>query len=234
MTGTDNSGERDAPARIAREFDGKAARYESHRLAPWYRVQNELVLDRLPPIRGTLLDIGCGTGWLLRRALERNPEAFGVGLDLSEEMVRVGRGKAESEGIARASFVVGSWEDEGARLRALRALPLPPTVATCVSAFHYFEDPAAAVRHVREALDPGGTLFLVDRAMDASVGTIAWDLLHRFIVRDQVRFYRTEELVSMLSDAGFEEVRLLTRVRRLFWKGKLHTSLAFISARVPH
>jgi SAM-dependent methyltransferase len=234
VTGTHSSGDRQAPAGIAREFDAKAERYESNRLAPWYRAQDELVLDHLPRIRGTLLDIGCGTGWLLRRALERNPEAFGVGLDLSEEMVRVGRGKAESEGITHASFVAGSWEDEGARLRALRTLPSPPTVATCVSAFHYFEDPAAAARHVREALDPGGTLFLLDRAMDSSVGTLAWDLLHRFVVRDQVRFYRTEELASMLSDAGFEEVRVLTRVRRLFWKGKLYTSLVFLSARAPH
>jgi hypothetical protein len=148
-------------------------------------------------------------------------------------MIRVGRLAAETEGVGRAAFVLGDWEDAEARSSVLRALPSPPAAVTCVSAFHYFRDPSAAARHVREALEPGGTFLLLDRAVDGSVGTAAWDLLHRLVVHDQVRFYRTQELASCLLGAGFENVEILARIRRRFWKGKLQSSLALLSARAP-
>jgi SAM-dependent methyltransferase len=218
---------------IAREFDGKAHGYEEGRLGSWYRAQDEIVLEHLPPLRGSILDIGCGTGWLLRRALERNPEAFGVGVDLSPEMVREARERSERDGIARIIFIEGDWEDAGARSRVLRALPSKPEVVTCVSAFHYFRDPRSAAAHVLGALAPEGRFLLLDRAKDASVGTLAWDLVHRHLVRDHASFYRTDELEEILDRAGFEETRLVTRVNRLFWKGKIHSSLAFLSANAP-
>jgi len=148
-------------------------------------------------------------------------------------MVQVAREAARKSGIDEATFVVGDWEVGSDRRKALGTLASRPKFATCVSAFHYFSDPVAAARHVREALEPGGSFFVVDRALDASMATVGWGLVHRFLVRDQVRFYRIRELVSIFREAGFEHVEVLTRVNEWFWKGKLHTSLVFIAAKAP-
>jgi SAM-dependent methyltransferase len=149
-------------------------------------------------------------------------------------MVGVARSAAISEGVERAAFFAAIWEIAEERESSLRSFPPLADAATCVSVFHYFQEPLAALRHVRDSLRPGGTFLLLDRARDASPGTAAWAFLHQHLVRNPVRFYRTPDLVVMLREVGFVDVRVLTRVSRLFWKGKIHTSLVLLGANVPN
>ena len=207
---------------IAREFDAKAATYEESRLAPWYQAQDRAVLDEIPAdAEGVLLDIGCGSGWLLRRAIATNPRLRGVGIDLSPRMIETARSKAPADDSIR--FVAGDWERD--------AFELPPIrYAVCVSAMHYFEDPESALRRIHAALEPGGAMVLLDRAKEGSWITRCWDLLHRLVIRDRCRFYSTEELLDLLVRAGFPAPRLRSRIEKWFWHGKLHTSLALLRA----
>jgi hypothetical protein len=84
---------------------------------------------------------------------------------------------------------------------------------------------------MHELLGEGGRILLLDRALDGSIGTVVWDLLHRHLIRDGTRFYRTRELVTLLEESGCHDVHVLRRINRLFWNGKMHTSLALISGR---
>jgi len=216
---------------ISAEFDAKASSYESNRLAPWYRAQARVVLDELDTIEGPILDVGCGTGFLLRELLDRYSDGEGVGVDLSQGMIRAARELSSEAGLDRLSFVKADWEDEDTQALIRNSLPAPPGLVVCVSAFHYFSDPKGALARIRDTLAPGGRLLLLDRAMDGSAATLMWDLLHRHLIRDQVRFYRTSEIVALLREAGFVQVGVVRRIRRLFWHGKLYTSLILISAR---
>ena len=45
---------------------------------------------RLAPT-DNVLDVGCGSGWLSRRIAEKLPEGRVVGMDVSDQMVRVAR-----------------------------------------------------------------------------------------------------------------------------------------------
>lgn len=211
------------------EFDQKAASYEVDRLSGWYRAQGQYLLDRLREVQGPVVDVGCGTGWLLRRLVQRHPGAWGIGLDLSGRMVEEARERARSECPGRLSFVHGDWEDESARDQLLESLGRPASLIVCVSAFHYFRDPESALAAMRGLLAPRGRVLLLDRALDRSVGTAVWGLLHRFLMRDSVRFYRTSELVDLLRRAGFIEVEILERIKRIFWQRKLYTSLVLLS-----
>ncbi len=56
-------------------------------------------ISRLIPERGTLLDLGCGSGRLLVRLAHGRPDARIIGLDLSEPMLDRGRGLLEREGL---------------------------------------------------------------------------------------------------------------------------------------
>lgn len=218
---------------IAAEFDRAARSWETGRLAPWYRAQGELVMSAAGALEnGRILDVGCATGWLLRQLVGSRPGLDGVGVDLSETMVRVARAKAAEAAIPNVTFRRADWE----------AMPLdvldvhrekPIRLVTCVSAFHYFRAPLPALKRMRRMLAPGGRLLLLDRDKERAPLTAALDLAHRHLIRDHCVFYRGSELSSLLARAGFEDVQVESKVRRYFWHGKALSSLVLLSARNP-
>lgn len=227
MTAQDRTRERSG---IVAEFDAKAEVYDTYRLADWYRAHNDAIAERLRPGPGeSVLDVGCATGYLIRRVLTACPDALGVGVDVAPRMVEVARTHAAEGGLERARFFCADWEfPDVALLDDLAGRRI--AYAACASVFHYFSDPASALRLIAEVLAPGGALYLLERRKENSLPTRAWDMLHRRVVRDHVRFYETAELLDMLRGAGFRDARVETRIARLFWKNKLSTSLSLIRA----
>lgn len=215
-------------------FDSRAKGYESGRLGAWYKAQGQLVIERARLQAGqAVLDVGCASGWLLRGLAHRYAGITGLGLDLSPKMVEIARERARVEAIGGLTFVAGDWMalDPVLLLQAhgIRAADL----VCCVSTFHYFADPQVALDKMFQVTGSGGRLLLLDRARDRSPTTFAWELVHRFVLRDIARFYRSDQLLSLLEAAGYRDARVETTVRRLFWKGKLVTSLTLVSGRRP-
>lgn len=113
---------------------------------------HRIVLDRAAGLGepGTVLDIGCGTGRLLRAAQLRWPAARLIGVDPTAGMLRVAR-----ERTPGATFHEGKAE----------ALPLPDAsvdLALSTTSFHHWNDHVAGVREVRRVLRPGGHFILAD------------------------------------------------------------------------
>jgi ubiquinone/menaquinone biosynthesis C-methylase UbiE len=218
---------------IACDFDRLASSYESNRLAGWYKAQAEEVLRVIePPTGQVVVDVGCGTGWLLRQLAGRGTDFRGIGLDLSQRMIEVATELAGQSGLDQLTFIHADWERDGLEQATAAAAGVPVGVVTCVSVFHYFSDPAAALRRMRDLLAEGGQLLLLERASDGSPLTSVWGFIHRRILRDGVVFYRTEQLCRLLRESGFAQVEPLSHIRRRFWQGKLFTSLTLIEAHV--
>src|SRR3989442_9091273 len=126
--------------RVARRPHGRSARriygaQDVHSFA-WEPVLAALRLTS----EDTLLDVGCGGGVFLRRALETG--CRGVGLDHSRDMVRLARKTT----AGRARLVHGSAE----------RLPFADgefTAISCLIAFFFFPDPVAALREFHRVLD---------------------------------------------------------------------------------
>ena len=97
-----------------------------------------------------ILDIGCGTGRLLRKLARRFPKADMIGVDPAEGMI------LEAHRLTPgATFYVGQAED----------LPLPEGSADLVvstTSFHHWRDQAQGVRQVGRVLRPGGCFALAD------------------------------------------------------------------------
>jgi ubiquinone/menaquinone biosynthesis C-methylase UbiE len=214
---------------VVREFDAKAPFYESNRLATWYVAHAERILERLALQPGEfVLDVGCGTGYLLRAIVRRFPGVDGAGLDLAPGMIEQARNKAASDGLPNLRFGCADWEAASFDVEAFMG-DRRPSCIVCANTLHYFCSPQAALNKMRSVLTPGGRAWVLERAREQSVLTAVWDCLHRYVIRDHVRFYRTGALLEMMRKAGFAEVRTELSLRKFLWRGKAYTSVALIS-----
>lgn len=102
-----------------------------------------------------IVDIGCGTGRLLRSAAAAFPDAHLIGVDLSAGML------AQARTMARAMAEPGEC---GAFVRAdSSALPFADAafdVVTCTACSHHWEEPSAGLAELRRITAADGLLIL--------------------------------------------------------------------------
>jgi arsenite methyltransferase len=111
------------------------------------------VLDRmtLAPY-DSVLDVGCGAGWLLRLLAERVTEGRVVGMDVSDEMVRHARRNCVD--LPQVMAIPGSvdeipWEADFF------------TKVISVESAYYWPDPVAGLREIFRVLRPGGSAWIL-------------------------------------------------------------------------
>jgi ubiquinone/menaquinone biosynthesis C-methylase UbiE len=106
------------------------------------------------PAGARAVDVGCGWGdTAIELARKVGPRGFVMGLDCCDAFLEKGRQDAAAEGLANVRFV----EADVQAYRFQREFDL------CFSRFGmmFFANPVAAMRNVRSALKPGGTLMFI-------------------------------------------------------------------------
>ena len=160
---------KDYEALSKKHFDAQAAEYDQRNT--YYYSQNGKIScrDIAEQIRAysyeSLLDVGCGTGFLIDH-LTKQKSARYCGVDLSDEMIRVAKGKS----IPGAEFVAGSAD----------RLPYPDEsfdIVTCSQSFHHYPYPEKAMQEARRVLKSGGLYILSDTGIG---GLGAWIDNHIF------------------------------------------------------
>ncbi len=145
----------------------------------------------------SVLDVGCGTGKLLRRAHTYWPEAQLIGVDPANSMVEMAKRLTPN-----ATFSTGMAE----------ALPLQGSsvdLALSTSSFHHWQDQAAGLREIARVLRPGGYFILVDASFPD------W-LVRVFRVK---RFHSPAQLRHLFIQAGLH----VQRQQTLAWRRWLAT-----------
>lgn len=150
----------------------------------------------------SLVELGCGPGWMTRFAARHGVEA--TGYDISPGMIEIAREQAEAEGV-EATFEVGDMEE----------LDLGRRYDACLlyDALHHSPRADLVARAAHRALKPGGRLLLAEPN---------WK--HRFQGRDAADAFGVSELGytprklrRLLKEAGFARVeRFHNNRKRLF------------------
>lgn len=105
-------------------------------------------IDRFAPPGARVLDIGCGTGFLLEQLAGR--DFSGIGIDLSPDSVTIANERLTELGVAdRLRAEVGSAYEPPAG---------PFDLVTVTDVLEHLEDPVACLRAARERLAPGGVI----------------------------------------------------------------------------
>ncbi len=144
-------------ARDIQAFDDRAPGYEAGWRGGWHRDIARRTADIALASSGEpsrILDVGCGTGFLLRLLASRLPGAHElVGVDPAPHMVEVAQSGAAHD--ARLRVLVGAAE----------RLPFPDAsfdLVVSTTSFDHWTDQAAGLRECARVLAPGGWLALTD------------------------------------------------------------------------
>jgi ubiquinone/menaquinone biosynthesis C-methylase UbiE len=184
-------------------FSRWAPKYDRHYLQRlvFEPVQKE-VLDlavQEVPRPAAILDVGCGTGRLLRTAAEQFPEARLEGVDAAEGMVE--QAKASAAPATNINFQLATAEH----------LPFADgqfDLVFSTMTFHHWADQRRGIAEIARAMAPSGRWILAD-----FIAT-GWLRYVRRLFR-LTRFLERDELDAMLASAALkvvEERRVQSRI----------------------
>jgi ubiquinone/menaquinone biosynthesis C-methylase UbiE len=198
--------------RVREEYNALASHYEQ-RWSGYIAGSVEQTLNRVHPLhQERVLDVGCGTGVLLERIVERYPGTRATGVDLSSAMLAQARRRLPPQ----VTLEVADAE----------ALPFPAEsfdLVMSVSSFHFWPEPKLALAELGRVLRPGGRLVITDWC-DEYLACRICDRILRVLDRAHQRIYGRSECAALLAGAGFE-VRTLERYR-ISWLWGLMTAVA--------
>ena len=191
----------------------KAARHYDEKWAFYVEATTRETLRRLPlSAASRVLDVGCGTGELLRRVRANVPDAVLAGVDPVPEMLHVARQKLSGRDDLRVGYAdrlpwnAGTFD----------------VVVSC-NMFHYISEPLTALREMARVLRPAGALVLTDWCDDYLACRIC-NLYLRLTNRAFYKTYRQAECLELLKVAGYE-VQSFERYK-ISWLWGLMTAVA--------
>jgi ubiquinone/menaquinone biosynthesis C-methylase UbiE len=192
-----------------------------NRISQWpqFRLLRKMVVQQLIGYdpSGTIIDIGCGSGYLLETISRQLRRVRLIGIDYAKEMIDTAKRRTE----------VASLEDGPSFLEGNVAnLPLgDDSVDFVVSSLslHHWQNPLLALREIYRILKPGGQMLLFDLGRDSR----RWfycllRLAQAFVVPSALRkaneplgsliaSYSIEELAGILEKTQFEESKISSR-----------------------
>ena len=189
---------KDYEALSKKHFDAQAAEYDQR--DTYYYSQNGKVScrDIAEHIKGVpyeaLLDVGCGTGFLID-ILAKQRAARYCGVDLSDGMIRVAKGK----GIHGAEFTVGSAD----------RLPYSDEsfdIVACSQSFHHYPYPEKAMLEAKRVLKPGGLYILSDTGIGGIGAWIDNHILFKLMQSGDCRTTNRKGIEKLMVGAGFTVV----------------------------
>ena len=191
--GTDTRFSADEKLRV--EFNQWARAGKGDSMERAHRPVGEQAIAKMGiPANAVVLDVGCGSGWAARLIAAQASEGHVIGIDVSDEMIRVA--SEQSKDLPNLEFKVASAE----------ALPFDDATfshAFSMESLYYYADIEAAAREIRRVLRPGGLFVTVVDLYKENEPSHQWiDNL-----KVPVHLLSAADYRAILERVGFSDVR---------------------------
>lgn len=185
----------EAKMKSKNSFNKQAEKYDTSDYSKYPRECYPFVLNAINNIHfNKVLDLGCGTGVILKEISSINSDVELFGLDLSENMIA----KATQRLGTTANLSVGDAEN----------LPYADNtfdLVCCVESFHHYPNPKKALSEINRVLKNGGLFLLCDTWTRSPIRQIL-NFFIRFSSDGDVHIYSENEISKLLKVTGFEMV----------------------------
>ena len=202
---------------VVAEYARAAERYDE-KWAFYVEATTRETLRRMPMTpTSRVLDVGCGTGELLRRLRAKYPDSALAGLDPVPEMLAVASDKLSGREDLRVGYA--------------DSLPWPgasfDVVVSC-NMFHYITYPLEALREMARVIRPGGALVLTDWC-DDYIACRLCNFYLRVTNRAFYKTYRQADCLALLRAAGFRDIAF--ERYKISWLWGLMTAVVMIPGK---
>lgn len=204
------------------EDDSVVRAYDRISRWPQFRLIRRMIIKELRKHQpdGSLVDIGCGPGYLLADMARSFQKLNLIGVDISAEMVERAANNLAIKGLDdRVTFRVGD----------IQGLPFEDSsvdFATSTLSLHHWSDPKQALHEISRILRPGGRFLIFDLRRDSPklmywlIKFAQWTILPKAMKRINeptssfLASYTPAELTVFMPASGFVEYRIKPGI---FW-----------------
>jgi len=157
----------------------------------------------------TVLDVGCGTGYLLQKMSEQQ-EIAGYGIDIEPNMIDVAKRKCPEMDIQVSPSEKTPFDNDTF------------DVMTACMAYHHFSDKEGFIKEAARIIKPDGCLYIADPFFPYPVRKTINGLLKLFRVAG--KFFTAKKMAADFSRFGFEfdcvTRKGIVQVVKLVYSGK--------------
>jgi ubiquinone/menaquinone biosynthesis C-methylase UbiE len=184
----------DRDEQLRQEFNDWAKAGRGEGMEKGHRPVGERAIELMNiPTDARVLDVGCGSGWATRLIAEKASSGRVVGIDISNEMVRLAA--ETSKAFSNVEFRVASAEN------------LPFADGEFIHAFsmeslYYYAEMLSAMKEIKRVLAPGGMFVTVVDLYQENEPSHQW--IEQLKV--PVHLLSVAEYRRLFSDAGFENI----------------------------
>lgn len=155
-------------------------------------VEPMLAMIKFAP-KDTVLDVGCGGGWLVRELVARVPQGRAIGMDLSDEMVD--RARHASSSASNAEFIVGSADAIPREANSVDKV-------VSVESSYYWPEPAAGIREIFRVVRPSGSAWMLINYFRDNPYCHQWSKL----IPIPMNLLSGDQWAELFRNAGFKEI----------------------------
>jgi ubiquinone/menaquinone biosynthesis C-methylase UbiE len=154
-----------------------------------------------------ILDVACGTGFLIKKLLETNSKIEITGIDISKEMIAIAKKRFENN--KNVTLIKANAEKFEVKDKF--------NIIIFNSAMHYIKDIEDLIVKLRQLLSSNGYLIIVDWSKDPLLFKLL-NLYWKFRIKAFKGIYNQNKIKKILTKNSFNVIQSYTFNATKFWK----------------